>query len=127
MSFLDVKPTDEERVMRNLLSRQQNPDDNGLYVSFNPSSLQDANIDFLDKGQFVHHLHVLKLKNFISFGKVDFYDPLDKTIRISLEPKIFDYFEDKQKAHNIWWAEQRQFWLPLLVSIIAIVVSVFFD
>lgn len=111
--------TKDEKMISFLLNKYSNSKTNIVSISFN--DLSSLN---LTEQEVIQTIYLLQEDGFINIKDKSIHDDLSRYWNIALKSTCIHYFENKKVAkinkRNNW----IQFWIPVALSAIAIIVSI---
>lgn len=111
----------EERLIKFFISEFNNSATNEISIS--KSDLSELNLSEQEASRYIH---LLQESNFLKIKRKSVHNDFSMSWHITLEPNCVKYFENKEAARKDKRNNWIQFWIPVSLSIVAIISSILF-
>lgn len=119
-----MKLTIKEQVIKYILSIDREYKNNRLSVDISRKNFIESELSFISEEEFINQLSLLETEGYITVNFRTGDRNLQYYITVILHDLIINYFENK-KLKNIEIRNQWiQFWIPISISIAALIVSI---
>lgn len=119
-----MKLTIKEQVIKYILSIDREYKNNRLSVDISRKNFNESELSFISEEEFINQLSLLETEGYITVNFRTGDRNLQYYITVILHDLIINYFENK-KLKNIEIRNQWiQFWIPISISIAALIVSI---
>ena len=117
----DIKT--KERVIKYLLEQERKYANNQLLVDVGRELFSNSDIADIGEEDFIKQISILETDGLIEVKFHAGHRNLKYGITVVLRPYIINYFNNKRKWEINYRNEWIKFWIPVSISIIAIVIS----
>lgn len=114
---MSILPIDEQ-VIKFLLDKYQSQSTN--IVSISRNDVKAFNISEKDMSRI---LFTLQEDGYVNIKAKSVHNDFSRYWEIALKTSCIHYFKNKKEAHKKEFSEKFHFWLPLVISIIALLYS----
>lgn len=124
MGVIMKKLTTKEQIIKYILSLQGEYKKNQIQVTINRKDFNESDVSSIGELELINQLAVLETEGFIT---VNFLGPkrdLSCYITIVLHDTVLNYFDNKKQAKIVQRNQWIQFWIPVSISAVALVVSI---
>ncbi|WP_024347372.1 hypothetical protein [Lacrimispora indolis] len=113
-----------EQIIKYLLSLQREYKKNQIQVTISRNSFNGSDISNIGEQELINQLAILETEGLIT---VNFLGPkrdLSCYITIILHDTVLNYFDNKKQIKITQRNQWIQFWIPVSISVVALVVSI---
>lgn len=114
----------KERVIQFLLSTEREYKENGLQVTISRNKYNSSEINDIGEDDFINILSILETEKFIYVNFPTGHKNLQYSITVKLYEPIINYFNNKRETRRIERNQWIQFWVPVSLSVIALIISI---
>ncbi len=118
------KLSTKEQIIKYLLSLEREYKKNQIQVTISRNGFNESDISNIGEHELINKLAILETERFIT---VNFLGPkrdLSCYITIVLHDTVLNYFDNKKQTIIIQRNYWIQFWIPVSISAVALVVSI---